>query len=97
MANFTPEKCKQIALARLDVVHKWLEYRKQSKNKLQADYDFVNLLEVYFPNDDIDENSKFSIFLICKNPLCNYDMEVMGKLLKSRDKNLDNVDITKVK
>ena len=43
MANFTPEKCKQIALARLDIVHKWLEFRKQSQNKLQADYDFVKL------------------------------------------------------
>ncbi len=43
MTNFTPEKCKQIALARLDVVHKWLEFRKQSQNKLQADYDFVQL------------------------------------------------------
>ena len=43
MAEFTPEKCKQIALARLDVVHKWLEFRKQFQNKLQADYDFVKL------------------------------------------------------
>ena len=43
MTNFTPEKCKQIALARLDVVYKWLEFRKQSQNKLQADYDFVKL------------------------------------------------------
>ena len=43
MTNITPEKCKQIALARLDVVHKWLEFRKQSQNKLQADYDFVKL------------------------------------------------------
>ena len=43
MANFTPEKCKQIALARLDIVHKWLEFRKRSTNKLQADYDFVKL------------------------------------------------------
>ena len=41
--KFTPEKCKQIVLARLDVVHKWLEFRKQSQNKLQADYDFVKL------------------------------------------------------
>ena len=38
-----PEKCKQIALARLDVVHKWLKFRKQVQNKLQADYDFVKL------------------------------------------------------
>ncbi len=43
MKNFTPEKCKQIALARLDIVHKWLEFRKKSQNKLQADYDFVKL------------------------------------------------------
>ena len=41
--TFTPEKCKQIALARLDVVYKWLEFRKKSQNKLQADYDFVKL------------------------------------------------------
>lgn len=43
MAEFTPEKCKQIALARLDIVHQWLEFRKKSQNKLQADYDFVKL------------------------------------------------------
>ena len=41
--TFTPEKCKQIALARLDLIHKWLEFRKKSQNKLQADYDFVKL------------------------------------------------------
>ena len=43
MTNFTPEKCKQIALARLDIIHQWLEFRKKSQNKLQADYDFVKL------------------------------------------------------
>ena len=43
MMNFTPGKSKQIALAKLDVIHKWLEFRKKSQNKLQADYDFVNL------------------------------------------------------
>lgn len=43
MTNFTPEKSKQIALARLDLIHKWLEFRKKSTNKLEADYDFVKL------------------------------------------------------
>ena len=43
MAEFTPEKCKQIALARLDRVHQWLKIRKQSQNKLRGDYDFVKL------------------------------------------------------
>ena len=46
MIEFTPEKSKQIALARLDVVHKWLEFRKKSQNKLQADYDFVKLYNI---------------------------------------------------
>lgn len=41
--KFTPEKSKQIALARLDLIHKWLEFRRKTNNKLQADYDFVNL------------------------------------------------------
>ncbi|MCD7880068.1 MAG: hypothetical protein LUG16_09080 [Candidatus Gastranaerophilales bacterium] len=41
--TYTPEKSKQIALARLDLIHQWQEFRKKSKNKLQADYDFVKL------------------------------------------------------
>ncbi len=41
--KFTPKKCKQIALARLDIIHQWLEFRKKSQNKLHADYDFVKL------------------------------------------------------
>ena len=43
MTNYTPEKSKQIALARLDLIHKWLEFRKKSTNKLKSDYDFVKL------------------------------------------------------
>ena len=43
MVEFTPEKSNKIALARLDIVHQWLDFRKKSTNKLQADYDFVNL------------------------------------------------------
>ncbi len=43
MTKFTPEKSKKIALARLDIVHQWLDFRKKSTNKLQADYNFVNL------------------------------------------------------
>lgn len=41
--NFTPEKSKQIALARLDLIHQWKEFRRKSINKLSADYDFVKL------------------------------------------------------
>ena len=43
MVEFTPEKSKKIALARLDLLNQWKEFRKKSDNKLRADYDFVNL------------------------------------------------------
>ena len=41
--TFTPEKSKKIALARLDLLNQWKNFRRKSDNKLQADYDFVNL------------------------------------------------------
>ena len=40
---FTPEKSKKVALARLDLLSQWKEFRRKSENKLQADYDFVKL------------------------------------------------------
>lgn len=43
MVEFTSEKSKKIALARLDLLNQWKEFRRKSENKLQADYDFVNL------------------------------------------------------
>ncbi len=43
MVEFTPEKSKKIALARLDLLNQWKDFRRKSDNKLQADYDFVNL------------------------------------------------------
>lgn len=43
MTKFIPEKSKKIALARLDLLNQWKEFRRKSENKLQADYDFVNL------------------------------------------------------
>ncbi len=43
MVEFTPEKSKKIALARLDLLNQWKEFRRKSDNKFQADYDFVNL------------------------------------------------------
>ena len=43
MIEFTPEKSKKVALARLDLLSQWKEFRRKSENKLQADYNFVNL------------------------------------------------------
>lgn len=43
MTGIIPEKLKKIALARMDVVQKWLEFRRKSNNLMKADYDFVQL------------------------------------------------------
>lgn len=43
MTEFIPEKSKKIALAKLGLLNQWKEFRRKSENKLQADYDFVNL------------------------------------------------------
>ena len=39
--EFTPEKSKKIALARLDLLNQLKEFRRKSDNKLQADYDYL--------------------------------------------------------
>ena len=41
--KYTPEKAKQNALAKLDLIRKWQEFSRKAVNKLQADYDFVKL------------------------------------------------------
>ncbi len=41
--KYTPEKAKQNALAKLDLILKWQEFRRKAVNKIQADYDFVKL------------------------------------------------------
>lgn len=41
--KYTPEKAKQNALAKLDLIRKWQEFRRKAVNKLHADYDFVKL------------------------------------------------------
>ena len=41
--KYTPEKAKQNALAKLDLIRKWQEFRRKAVNKIQADYDFVKL------------------------------------------------------
>ena len=41
--KYTPEKAKQNALAKLDLIRKWQEFRPKAANKLQAYYDFVKL------------------------------------------------------
>ena len=54
--KYTPEKAKQNALAKLDLIRKWQEFRRKAVNKLQADYDFVKLHNT--------SNSHFVVFRV---------------------------------
>src|SRR5574344_1676351 len=38
-----PEHAKKIALAKMDLMKQWFEFRKKSNNKFKADYEFVQL------------------------------------------------------
>ncbi|HPT41017.1 MAG TPA: hypothetical protein PLG15_01365, partial [Candidatus Gastranaerophilaceae bacterium] len=38
-----PEHAKKIALAKMDLMKQWSEFRKKSNNKFKADYEFVQL------------------------------------------------------
>jgi len=40
---------------------------------------------------------EFLIYLICKNPLCNYDMEIKGETIVSSSNALDSIKITSIK
>ena len=42
--KYTPEKAKQNALAKLDLICKWQEFRRKAVNKLQAVYSLCYIL-----------------------------------------------------
>lgn len=37
---------------------------------------------------------KFTSYLICKNPICNYDIEIKGDVLEYPANKLNTIDIT---
>lgn len=42
-SRIIPGHAKKIALARLDIIRNWQEYRRKIDNKMQADYDFIQM------------------------------------------------------
>lgn len=64
-------------------------------------YDFkIDNLSKVKPNEENDEAEikyNFDIYLICKNPLCNYDIEVKGNVFEHPEDILKNVEIKSVK
>lgn len=47
--------------------------------------------------DNIEKSYDFLTYLICKNPLCNYDIEIKGEVVIDSSNILDSVKITSIK
>ncbi len=48
-------------------------------------------------SQDIEVKYKFDTYLICKNPLCNYDIQIKGNVFECPLNILKNVDIYSIK
>ncbi|MGL5348591.1 MAG: hypothetical protein ACRDA3_14680 [Peptostreptococcaceae bacterium] len=46
---------------------------------------------------DVKTQYEFLAFVVCKNPVCNYDIELKGHVLEYPEGSLDAVDLFKVK
>lgn len=62
-------------------------------------YDFkIENLEKHTNKRGAVENSyEFSTYLICKNSLCNYDIEIKGEAIVSSSNAVNSIKITSIK
>ena len=45
----------------------------------------------------VKNSYEFLTYLICKNPLCNYDIEIKGQVIENPSNILDSIKITSIK
>ena len=59
----------------------------------------LNLNHIKEVNSNKNEKKQYEFlsYVICKNPLCNYDIELKGYLFKSPDNTIDSIELTKLK
>lgn len=48
-------------------------------------------------SEGLETKYKFISYLICKNPICNYDIELKGYVLEYPENLLDSIEITNLK
>lgn len=68
-----PERGRKIALARVDLIQKWLEFRRGKIDKLKADYEFAQL-------HNTDTNSQLYQILgkVCRGSLHRWKTKFDG-------------------
>ncbi len=59
----------------------------------------LNLNDIKEVNSNKYEKKQYEFlsYVICKNPLCNYDIELKGYIFKSPDNTIDFIELTKLK
>lgn len=59
----------------------------------------LNLNDIKEVNSNKYEKKQYEFlsYVICKNPLCNYDIELKGYIFKSPDNTIDSIELTKLK
>lgn len=48
-------------------------------------------------SQETETNYKFKTYLICKNPLCNYDIEIIGKVLECPTNKFSTINLSYIK
>lgn len=59
----------------------------------------LNLNDIKEVNSNKYEKKQYEFlsYVICKNPLCNYDIELKGYIFKSPNNTIDFIELTKLK
>ncbi|WP_455538966.1 hypothetical protein [Terrisporobacter sp.] len=47
--------------------------------------------------DNYESEYEFLTYLICKNPLCNYDIKIKGKVIDNSSDSINSLKITSIK
>lgn len=61
------------------------------------DFKIEGLIKTTNKRGSVENSFEFLTYLICKNPLCNYDIEIKGEAIVSSSNNLDSIKITSIK
>ena len=62
-------------------------------------YDFKIEPTKKYTNEKVSNDNLFEFltYLICKNPLCNYDIEIKGETTLNSSNNIDSIRIISIK
>jgi len=61
------------------------------------DFKLEDLKKTTNKSRSLENSYEFLTYLICKNPLCNYDMEIKGETTVSSSNAVNSIKITSIK